>query len=67
MSKSDEYLDNFRSISDNIRKGVHDITFKNSHLVGKYLYKKLDKKVVEALMLELEANLRLENEVGKTK
>lgn len=45
-------------LSEDIKRGVYDINFVNANLVAQYMYEKLDKETVEALMLELEAQIR---------
>jgi len=43
---------------------IDEISFENSHLVAEYLFTQ-DKKVAEALMLELEAQFRFGGKDGE--
>ena len=47
-----------QSITEDIQRGVYDMCFENIHQVAKYMYLKLGRKTTEALVLELEAQLR---------
>lgn len=47
-----------QGITEDIQRGVYDMCFENIHIVAGYMYYNLDRKVIEALMLELEAQIR---------
>ena len=54
----DEYGTLKQSITEDIQAGVYDMCFENIHIVAQYMYCHLDRKTIEALMLELEAQIR---------
>lgn len=45
-------------ITEDIKKSIYDMNYDNIHFVAEYMFEKLDKKVIEALVLELEAQFR---------
>jgi len=55
---ADEYGVLKQAITSDIQAGIYDMCFENIHIVAHYMYHKLDRKTIEALILELEANLR---------
>jgi hypothetical protein len=53
-----EEENNMEENIEQLTESIDEFTFDNSHLVAQYMYKNLDIKIVEALMLELEAQIR---------
>jgi len=56
MSKIDIIYDSLEPVVKEVK--ISDLTFDNSHRIAELMYENLDIKVVEALMLDLEAQIR---------